>query len=89
MFADVTAEKVTPSMMEVCERFQPDLVVYEAMMTGAGIAADLLEIPAAAFAIGLARSVYPMLHGETLRYRAAEWSQRDGRSRPAHCLRRP
>ena len=82
LFADIAAEYVTPSLIEVCERFRPDLVVYEGMMIGAGIAADLLEIPAAAFAIGLARSVYPILHGATKRYRAAEWRSR-GRPLPA------
>jgi UDP:flavonoid glycosyltransferase YjiC (YdhE family) len=81
MFADVAAEATTPTLLEVCGRFEPDLVVYEGMMTGAGIAADLLEIPAAAFAVGLARMVYPMLHGATLRFRAVEWERR-GRPLP-------
>ena len=71
MFADIAPEQMTPTLIEVCESFEPDLVVYEGDVTGAGIAADLLDIPAAAFAIGLSRFVYPMLHGATLRYRAA------------------
>lgn len=81
MFADVTSEQVLPTMVEVCENFGPDLVVYEAMITGAGVAADVLGIPAAAYAIGLARFVYPMLHGETIRYRSDAW-HRSGRTPP-------
>ena len=46
MFADVIAESVAPTMIEQCERVRPDLVIYEAMNTGAGVAASVLGIPA-------------------------------------------
>jgi hypothetical protein len=48
MFADVTAESDAPTMIEQCERLRPDLVIYEAMNTGAGVASSVLGIPAAA-----------------------------------------
>jgi len=47
MFADVTAENVAPTMIEQCERMRPDLVIFEGMNTGAGVAASVLRIPAA------------------------------------------
>ena len=53
MFADVAAGQVIPAIIAVGERFRPDLVVFEAMNTGAGVAASVLGVPAAAFAIGL------------------------------------
>ncbi len=81
MFADIGSESVLPGMLQACERFEPDLVVYEGMMTGSGVAGSVLDIPTAAFAIGLARIVYPMLHGATKTYRAAEWARR-GRPQP-------
>ena len=53
MFADVTAEQVAPTMIEQCERMRPDLVIFEGMNTGAGVAASVLGIPAATYAIAL------------------------------------
>jgi UDP:flavonoid glycosyltransferase YjiC (YdhE family) len=82
MFADVTAESVAPTMIEQCERLRPDLVIYEAMNTGAGVAASLLGIPAAAFAILLASSFYGSLHAATVGYQRSMWLQR-GRTPPA------
>jgi UDP:flavonoid glycosyltransferase YjiC (YdhE family) len=81
MFADVTAESVAPTMIEQCERVRPDLVIYEAMNTGAGVAASVLGIPAAAFAILLASSFYGSLHAATVGYQRSMWLQR-GRTRP-------
>jgi UDP:flavonoid glycosyltransferase YjiC (YdhE family) len=77
MFADVTAEQVAPTMIEQCERLRPDLVIFEGMDTGAGVAASVLGIPSAAYAIGLMSSVYGMLHPATVRYRHDMWLQRD------------
>jgi UDP:flavonoid glycosyltransferase YjiC (YdhE family) len=82
MFADVTAESVAPTMIEQCERLRPDLVIYEAMNTGAGVAASVLGIPAAAFAILLASSFYGSLHTATVGYQRSMWLQRD-RTPPA------
>jgi UDP:flavonoid glycosyltransferase YjiC (YdhE family) len=76
MFADVTAEQVAPTMIEQCERLRPDLVVFEGMDTGAGVAASVLGIPAAAYAIALTSSVYAMLHPATVSYQRAAWLQR-------------
>jgi UDP:flavonoid glycosyltransferase YjiC (YdhE family) len=47
------------------------------MDTGAGVAASVLGIPAAAYAIALASSVYGRLHPATARYQRALWVQRD------------
>jgi hypothetical protein len=82
MFADVTAEFVAPTMIEQCERIRPDLVIYEAMNTGAGVAASVLGIPAAAYAIILASSFYSSLHTATVGYQRNMWRQRD-RTPPA------
>jgi UDP:flavonoid glycosyltransferase YjiC (YdhE family) len=82
MFADVAAEFVAPTMIEQCERLRPDLVIYEAMNTGAGVAASVLGIPAAAFAILLASSFYGSLHTATVDYQRSMWLQRD-RTPPA------
>jgi UDP:flavonoid glycosyltransferase YjiC (YdhE family) len=77
MFADVTAEQVAPTMIEQCERLRPDLVIFEGMDTGAGVAASVLGIPAAAYAIALTSSVYSMLHPATVGYQRGMWLQRD------------
>ena len=77
MFADVTAEQVAPTMIEQCERTRPDLVIFEGMDTGAGVAASVLGIPAAAYAIALASRVYGLLHPATVGYQRALWLQRD------------
>jgi UDP:flavonoid glycosyltransferase YjiC (YdhE family) len=82
MFADVTAESVAPTMIEQCERMRPDLVIFEGMITGAGVAASIVGIPAAAYAIALASFVYGSLHSLTLNFQRNTWLQRD-RTPPA------
>jgi len=77
MFADVTAEQVAPTMIEQCERMRPDLVIFEGMNTGAGVAASVLGIPAATYAIALMSAVYAMLHPATVGYQRDLWLQRD------------
>jgi UDP:flavonoid glycosyltransferase YjiC (YdhE family) len=77
MFADVTAEAVAPTMIEQCERLRPDLVIYEAMNTGGGVAASVLGIPAAAYGIGLVSFIYGSLHGATVGYQRNIWLERD------------
>ena len=77
MFADVTAEFAIPTMIEQCERVRPDLVVYEGMHTGAGVAASVLGIPAAAYAIALASFIYNYLHSATVDYQRDTWLQRN------------
>jgi hypothetical protein len=77
MFADVTAEQVAPTMIEQCERMRPDLVIFEGMNTGAGVAASVLGIPAATYAIALMSGVYAMLHPATVGYQRDLWLQRD------------
>jgi hypothetical protein len=77
MFADVTAEFATPTMIEQCERVRPDLVIYEGMHTGAGVAASVLGVPAATYAIALASFIYGRLHSATARYQRNTWLQRN------------
>ena len=77
MFADVTAEFVAPTIIEQCERERPDLVIFEATNAGAGVAASVLEIPAAAYAILLESSFYGSLHGATAGYQRNMWLQRN------------
>jgi UDP:flavonoid glycosyltransferase YjiC (YdhE family) len=81
MFADVTAEFAAPTMIEQCERLRPDLVIFEAMSTGAGVAASVLGIPAVAYAIALVSFIYPSLHTATVGYQRDMWLQR-GRTPP-------
>jgi len=73
LFADTTAEFVSETLLTVFERARPDLVVYEPLNVGAGVAADLLEIPAAAFAIGVTHSHIGTLHAETLGHHRHRW----------------
>lgn len=77
MFADVTAENVVPTMLDVFDYAEPNLVVYEGMNVGAGIAADLAGIPSAAYAISLARMAYRMIHPAAVGYHRALWVERD------------
>jgi hypothetical protein len=77
MFADVMAEHVAHTLIAQCERMQPDLVVFEGMDTGAGVAASVLGIPAAAYAIGLKSFVYSSLHQATVGYQRDAWLQRN------------
>jgi UDP:flavonoid glycosyltransferase YjiC (YdhE family) len=77
MFADVAAENVSPTMIEQCERLRPDLVIYEGMDSGAGVAAHVLGIPAAAYAIGLMTTDYSALHPLTVGYQRDIWLRRD------------
>jgi UDP:flavonoid glycosyltransferase YjiC (YdhE family) len=81
MFADVAAESVAPTMIEQCERLRPDLVIYEAMNTGAGVAASVLGIPAVAYAIALDSFFYGSLHAATAGYQRGLWLRR-GRTPP-------
>jgi hypothetical protein len=76
MFADVTAGEVYPTLVEAFGSSKPDLVIYEGMNTGAGVAASALGIPAAAFAIALARMIYDLLHRTTVGYQTAAWTER-------------
>ena len=77
MFADVTAGEVIPTLIEQCTTDRPDLIIYEGMNTGAGVTADVLGIPAAAYAIGLASSVFfSHLHPATVDYHRDTWLQR-------------
>jgi UDP:flavonoid glycosyltransferase YjiC (YdhE family) len=77
MFADVMAEHVAHTLIAQCERTQPDLVVFEGMDTGAGLAASVLGIPAAAYAIGLRNFVYSSLHQATVGYQRDVWLKRN------------
>ena len=77
MFSDVAAELVIPTMVDLLTHEHPDLLVYEGMNTGAGVAAALVGVPAAVFGISLlADRVYPALHGRTVGFRSEAWSSR-------------
>ncbi len=82
LFADVTAEAVSDSLVEVFEQHRPDLLLYEGLDAGAGLAADLLGIPAVAVAIGLDHTMYATIHGAVIGYHHARWTAR-GRRPPA------
>jgi len=54
LFADTTAGIVKDNMLPVLAKLSPDLVIFEGMNVGAGIAANVLGIPTVAFSIGMA-----------------------------------
>ncbi len=45
MFADVSAEAISDILLRQLKDGRPDLIIYEAMNTGAGVAASVLGIP--------------------------------------------
>ena len=74
MFADVTAGHVAPIMIETLQRHEPELLVYEPLIAGAGVAASVLGVPAVAFSIGLHRGFYPAIHTATIGYHRSIWA---------------
>jgi UDP:flavonoid glycosyltransferase YjiC (YdhE family) len=77
MFADVASEQVTPTMIDLLREERPDLVVYEGMDVGAGVAAAVVGVPAAAFGISLLPGfVYPAVHGRATQFRRDAWTSR-------------
>jgi UDP:flavonoid glycosyltransferase YjiC (YdhE family) len=76
LFADVAAGRVIPALLAAGKQFRPDLVVYEGMNSGAGVAANVLGVPAATFAIGLAPFVYGVLHPATVTHQEQAWRER-------------
>ncbi|MET0965837.1 MAG: glycosyltransferase, partial [Nakamurella sp.] len=54
-----------------------DLVIYEAMNIGAGIAASALDIPSAAFSIGMAHGLVEYIHTAARDYHRTAWTALD------------
>ena len=78
MFGDVTAELVAGELDPVLSARRPDLVVYEAMNVGAAMAADVHDVPAVGFSIGLATgAVVAMIDGAARGFRAGFWAAHD------------
>ena len=75
MFAD-TAPLVVATLLPLFEATRPDLVVFEAMNAGAGVAAGALGIPAVAFSIGLEGYLVGRLHADAMAYHADCWISR-------------
>ena len=44
MFADVSAEAISEILLRELDQDRPDLVIYEAMNTGSGVAASVLVL---------------------------------------------
>ena len=63
-------------MLGLLEERRPDLVVYEGMDAGAGLAANVLGIPAVAYAIGLTHMGYAMIHPAAIGYHRTLWTDR-------------
>lgn len=79
LFADVTAEAASAFLLSAFEESRPDLVIYEAMDVGAGVAASVLEIPAVAYAIALTHQGFAMIHPAAIGYRQDLWTSRGRR----------
>ena len=77
LFADITAEFVSAALIPVLREIAPDLVVYEAMNVGAGVAADVLDVPAAAFSIGLVHAVVGRIHAAAVEFHRDQWVRRE------------
>ena len=75
MFADTTAEAVIEAMPPVLG--DTDLVIYEAMNIGAGIAASARGIPSMAFSIGMAHGLIEYIHTGALAYHRSAWTTLD------------
>jgi len=82
MFGDTTADLISATLIPTFQEMQPDLVVYEAMNVGAGVAAGALGIPAAAYAIGMATFRVGMIHTAAVGYHADRWAD-PGRRAPS------
>ena len=80
MFGDTTADLISATLIPTFQEMQPDLVVYEAMNVGAGVAAGALGIPAAAYAIGMATFAVGMIHTAAVGYHADRWADHDRRA---------
>lgn len=73
LFGDVVAgwriEELLPRFTDT----RPDLIVFEATDLGAGVVADVLDIPSAAVALSHARML-PILNAAVLKHHAEVWS---------------
>jgi UDP:flavonoid glycosyltransferase YjiC (YdhE family) len=76
VFADVTSEAVTAVLMPKLEESRPDLVIYEAMNVGAGVAAHVLGIPSVAYSIALTQLGFAFIHPAAVDYRRDLWTSR-------------
>jgi UDP-N-acetylglucosamine:LPS N-acetylglucosamine transferase len=76
MFADTTAGIVKDNMLEVLAETGPDLVIFEGMNVGAGIAANVLGIPSVAFSIGMAQALIGFINSAALDYHRETWASR-------------
>ena len=77
VFADVTSEAVAEVLVPTLEELRPDLIVYEGMNAGAGVAASVLGIPAVPYAIALTHMGFALIHPEAMKYRRDLWTGRD------------
>jgi len=82
MFAEIAAESTMDALLPEFEKARPDLVVYEALDVGAGVAADVLGIPVAAFGIVVFEPAVPLVHSAAAISQAARWVEH-GRPTPA------
>ena len=76
MFADVSAEAISDILLRQLKDGRPDLIIYEAMNAGAGVAASVLGIPALAFAISITHGGYSSIHPATVGFRQRVWAER-------------
>ena len=74
MFAEIAAESTVDALVPEYEKVRPDLVVYEALDVGAGVAADVLGISVAAFGIGMFEPAVPLVHMAAARAQAGRWA---------------
>ncbi|MDQ6658467.1 MAG: glycosyltransferase [Actinomycetota bacterium] len=75
-FGDTTPYLMLPGLLSGLPDFRPDLVIYDSANTAAGIAAELLDVPAAAFGVGRWAPFGAMIHDATRRFRRSEWTDR-------------
>lgn len=76
LFAEVSTELVLEALEPTLEAEAPDLVVFEAMTSGAGIAAALLGIPAIPFCVTQYDPVVPMILQRAAQLQAPAFASR-------------
>ena len=89
VFADVTSEAVAEVLVPTLEELRPDLIVYEGMDVGAGVAASVLGIPAVPYAIALTHMGFALIHPAAMSYRRDLWTGRGQQPPDRGCPARP
>ncbi len=73
LFGESCARRATPVLLELLDRVRPDLVIHEMTNIGAAVAADLRDVPAIAYGLGLWNPFIAQLYEVALADQAERW----------------